>query len=86
MSDALLQAIEDELERIGADERAAGPVESIGVNDEDEGWASLGATARRHDFYWYGRAEEMLARLQALDAGAGPGVVRDEFRADPEAP
>jgi hypothetical protein len=85
MSDAVLEAIEAELERIGAGE-AAGEVDSIGVNDEDEGWASLGATEVRHDFYWYGLAEEILERLQTLAAGGGAAAVREEFRLDPEAP
>ena len=85
MTDPVLAAIAAELDRIGAGE-AAGPVDSIGVNDEDEGWASLGASELRHDFYWYGRAEEILARLSPLAAGGGPRAVRDEFRADPDAP
>ena len=81
MSDLVLQAIELELERIGAGE-TAGPVDSIGVNDEQEGWASLGASEARHDFYWYGRAEEILERLQSLAPGGGPAAVREEFRAE----
>jgi hypothetical protein len=85
MADDVLDAIESELERIGAGE-PADPVDSIGVNDEDEGWASLGATEERHDFYWYGRAEEILARLRRLVSGGGPSAVREEFRADPAAP
>jgi hypothetical protein len=74
-----------ELDRIGAGE-GAGPLDSIGVNDEHEGWASLGASEHRDDFYWYGRAEEILARLSSLASGVGPDAVRHEFRADPAAP
>lgn len=85
MPDPVLRSIEDELERIGAGE-SAGPVDSIGVNDEDEGWASLGATELRHDFYWYGRAEAILERLRSLRTGGGPPAVREEFRAHPDAP
>jgi hypothetical protein len=84
MSEDLLDEIETELDRIGAGD-TAGPVDSIGVNDEDEGWASLGATEVRHDFYWYGRAAEILERLKSLAAGGGPSAVRHEFRADPDA-
>jgi hypothetical protein len=76
----VLAAIEAELERIGAGETAT--LDSIGVNDEHEGWASLGATERRHDFYWYGRADEILERLQRLESGGGPAAVREEFHTE----
>jgi hypothetical protein len=70
-----------ELERIGA---LAGPAQdSIGVNDEGDGWASLGATEARHDFYWYGRSREILARLRGLASESGPEAVRKEFHTEP---
>jgi hypothetical protein len=77
----LIAAIQEELDRIGAGEAAGGP-DTIGVNDERDGWASLGATEQRHDFYWYGTCEEILRRLSGLPGGAGPGAVRDEFHTD----
>jgi hypothetical protein len=76
----LLRAIEAELERIGAG-LSSGP-ESIGVNDERGGWASLGATELRRDLYWYGRAEQILNRLEGLETGAGPDAVRREFHTE----
>jgi hypothetical protein len=79
-ADDSLASIEDELDRIGASEQRAGELDSIGVNDESDGWASLGASERRHDFYWYGRTETILARLRTLATDSGPAAVRGEFR------
>jgi hypothetical protein len=70
------------LNRIAADANSAGPHDSIGVNDEGEGWISLGASSARRDFYWYGRAEEVLRRLHAIAAGEGPSAVRHAFRSE----
>jgi hypothetical protein len=81
MSELLVRAIQAELERIGAGQHGA-DTDSIGVNDEEEGWASLGATESRRDFYWYGKSEEILERLRSLDSGGGPEAVREEFRTE----
>jgi hypothetical protein len=75
----LIAAIDAELRRIGADADTAGLQDSIGVNDERAGWASLGASEQRHDFYWYGKAGEILDRLQSIDDRSGPGAVRLTF-------
>jgi len=75
-----LADIEAELERLRAGVDGAGEEDSIGVNDEQDGWASLGASDSRRDLYWYGRDEEILARLRELPSGCGPGAVRREFR------
>lgn len=82
MSDDLLIAIEAELDRIGAGSAGAGEVDSIGVNDESDGWASLGASEVRRDLYWYGTVQEILDRLTRLPSGAGPDAVRAEFHVD----
>lgn len=82
MTDELLRAIEQELQRIGAGPEQAGEDESIGVNDERDGWASLGASEARRDLYWYGRVEVILDRLGRLPSGAGPEAVRDEFHVE----
>ena len=74
-----IAAIDAELRRIGADPDTAGPADSIGVNDEQAGWASLGASEQRHDFYWYGKAGEILDRLQSIDDRSGPVAVRLAF-------
>ena len=79
MVEDTLALIEAELSRIGADAAEAGEVDSIAVNDERDGWASLGASPERRDFYWYGRAETILARLRTLTEGGGPSAVREEF-------
>jgi hypothetical protein len=71
-----------ELDRIGASVAQAGEADSIGVNDEGEGWASLGASEVRRDLYWYGRQEVILQRLGGLPSGAGPQAVRDEFHVE----
>jgi hypothetical protein len=81
-SEALLQAIVVELERIGASPWQAGERDSIGVNDERDGWASLGASEERRDLYWYGRAELILERLAALPTDAGAAAIRQEFDTD----
>jgi hypothetical protein len=73
--------VEQELERFRATVEYAGSA-SIGVNDESDGWISLGATPARGDFYWYGRATELVRRLQALPDGAGADAVRLAFRSD----
>jgi hypothetical protein len=78
-SDKLLEAIVRELDRLGARPAQAGDVDSIDVNDERDGWASLGASEARRDLYWYGRAEVILERLARLPTGAGPEAVRGEF-------
>ena len=82
MSEDLLEAIGAELERIGADPEHAGEHDSIAVNDEREGWASLGASEQRRDLYWYGRSELILQRLAALADDSGPEAVRREFHTD----
>ena len=79
MNDELLAGIERELERLAATPDAAGEDDSIGVNDEGGGWASLGDSELRGEFYWYGRQEQILARLSRLPDGAGPEAVRLEF-------
>jgi hypothetical protein len=76
-----VELVERELDRLDAAGEQAGAA-SIGVNDETERWVSLGATPERGDFYWYGRADELLERLRALPDGAGPEAVRREFRSD----
>lgn len=75
-----LARIEAELSRIAAGPREVGEEDSIAVNDETDGWASLGASPARHDFYWYGRAETILERLRRLATDSGPTAVREEFR------
>ena len=82
MADDPLELIEAELARIGADAERTGEADSIGVNDERDGWASLGASAQRRDLYWFGRAEQILDRLTRLPTGAGPEAVRTEFHTD----
>jgi hypothetical protein len=82
MDDDLLNAIEAELERIGAGSAQAGEADSIGVNDESDGWASLGASEIRRDLYWYGTVQEILDRLTRLPTGAGADAVRAEFHVD----
>jgi hypothetical protein len=82
MGKGLLPAIATELQRIGAGPDQAGEVDAIGVNDEDDGWASLGASDTRRDLYWYWTAEEILERLARVPSGGGPEAVRAEFRVD----
>jgi hypothetical protein len=82
MAEALLQAIVQELDRIGAGPDQAGEADSIGVNDESDGWASLGASEARRDLYWYGKVEVILERLARVPDGAGPEGVRAEFYVD----
>jgi hypothetical protein len=74
-----IAAIDAELRRIGADPETTGLRDSIGVNDEQAGWASLGCSEQRHDFYWYGKTGEILDRLQSLDDRSGPIAVRLAF-------
>jgi hypothetical protein len=81
-ADDLLRAIEIELNRIGAGPSTVGERDSIWFSDEAEGWASLGASEQRADFYWYGRAQEIVARLRRVHTDAGPDAVRFEFRVD----
>jgi hypothetical protein len=71
-----------ELVRICADADTTAEEDSIGVNDEGDGWASLGASPRRADFYWYGRADALLDSLRAVPAGAGPDTIRARFTSD----
>jgi hypothetical protein len=82
VNDDLLEGIAAELERVGADPDSAGEHDSIAVNDERDGWASLGASEQRRDLYWYGRCEVILERLQRLPDGGGPEAVRREFHTD----
>jgi hypothetical protein len=82
MSEHLLEAIAAELERIGADPLSAGERDSIAVNDERDGWASLGASEERRDLYWYGRCEVILERLAPLPDESGPQAVRREFHTE----
>jgi hypothetical protein len=82
MSEDMLQAIVRELDRIGALPVQVDEADSIGVNDEGDGWASLGASEARRDLYWYGRVEEILDRLGRLPSGGGPDLVRAEFRVE----
>ena len=77
-----LAAIEFELERIGATPTSVGVRDSIGVNDEQDGWASLGASELRHDFYWYGQTDVILERLRELPNGGGPVSIRLAFRTE----
>jgi hypothetical protein len=78
--DEVLPAIQRELARLAATSDDVGEADSIGVNGEAEGWASLGASEVRRDLYWYGRASELLTRLRRLPDGAGPDAVREAFR------
>jgi hypothetical protein len=82
MNDDLLEEITAELDRIGADPGSAGERDSIAVNDERDGWASLGASEQRRDLYWYGRCEVILERLQRLPDDSGPEAIRGEFHTD----
>jgi hypothetical protein len=77
-----LAEIAAQLQRIGAGPDQAGETESIGVNDEGDGWASLGASEQRRDLYWYGPQVVLLQRLARLASGAGPDAVRAEFRVE----
>ena len=77
-----LAAIEFELERIGATPRIVGMRDSIGANDEEDGWASLGTSELRHDFYWYGQTHVILERLRELPDGGGPAAIRLAFRSE----
>jgi hypothetical protein len=82
MAEDLLHAIVRELERIGATSAQAGEEDSIGVNDERDGWASLGASEARRDLYWYGKVDVILERLARVASGAGPEAVRAEFHVE----
>lgn len=82
MDEDLLGLIAAELDRIGAGPAQAGEADSIGVNDESDGWASLGASEIRRDLYWYGTAREILGRLGRIPSGVGPEAVRAEFHVD----
>jgi hypothetical protein len=77
---SILAAIEAELERLHDTPEHVAEDESFGVNDEHDGWTSLGASEHRHDLYWYGKAEELLERLRRLPDAGGPAAVREEFR------
>jgi hypothetical protein len=81
-SDDPFVACDEELDRIGAGPDAVSERDSIGINDEEDGWASLGASEARADFYWYGAVEEILTRLRRVPAGSGPEGIRSEFRVD----
>jgi hypothetical protein len=78
--EAVLQTIETELERVAVGPEDVGEELSIWVNDEEDGWASLGASEQRADFYWYGLAEEILGRLRGLPSGSGPEALKTTFR------
>jgi hypothetical protein len=80
MNPALFEAIEGELARLRVRPADVAEIDSIGVNDETEGWSSLGSSEARHDLYWYGKADELLERLRRLPDGCGPEAVRAEFR------
>ena len=80
MSHAVFDAIELELARLRVTPAEAGEADSLGVNDEAEGWSSLGSSESRHDLYWYGKAEELLERLRKLPDACGHEAVRAEFR------
>jgi hypothetical protein len=82
MAEDLLRAIVLELERIGATPAQAGEEDSIGVNDERDGWASLGASEARRDLYWYGKVDVILERLARVPSGSGPEAVRAEFHVE----
>jgi hypothetical protein len=75
-----LTEVATELERLHVTEDDVSERESIGVNDELDGWCSLGSSEIAHDFYWYGRLEELIERLREMQDGAGPAAVREEFR------
>jgi hypothetical protein len=81
-SDDPFVACGEELDRIGAGPDVVSERDSIGINDEEDGWASLGASEARADFYWYGDVEEILKRLRRVPAGSGPEGIRSEFRVD----
>jgi hypothetical protein len=80
VTESILDAIALELARLRATTADVGEAESIGVNDEQDGWSSLGSSESRRDFYWYGRAEVLLERLGRLPEAAGPHAIREEFR------
>ena len=82
MAEDLLRAIVLEPERIGATPAQAREEDSIGVNDERDGWASLGASEARRDLYWYGKVDVILERLARVPSGSGPEAVRAEFHVE----
>jgi hypothetical protein len=73
-------AIEAELERLHVSAAQLGEIDSLGVNDELDGWSSLGASDECRDVYWYGPAEELLRRLRALPERCGRVAVCAEFQ------
>jgi len=79
----VIAAIKDELFRLRARSQDVGP-DAIGVEDRGNGNAVLhGVSARRGDFFFPGRATEILERLRGLpdqpEHGSGPEVIRSEF-------
>jgi hypothetical protein len=80
MNEATRLAIAAELERLHVSELLLGSTDGLDVNDELDGWSSLGSSAERHDLYWYGLAEELLHRLRELPERCGRNAVCDAFR------
>jgi hypothetical protein len=79
----VIAAIKDELFRLRARSLDVGP-DAISVEDRGNGNAVLhGVSTRRGDFFFPGRATDILERLRGLpdqpEHGSGPEVIRSEF-------
>jgi hypothetical protein len=79
----LVTAINDELSRIEAKEKAhdhrLGHGDRVHFVDEGEGNVTLNGSSKGHDFDWFGPAKELLDRLRKVPSGGGAEAVRDEF-------
>ena len=78
-ADEVIGAIEDELMRLCARGRDAGPMDAITVQDRGDGSAALLGSVNREEFNWLGPATEILQRLRSLPDNSGPEVIRSEF-------
>jgi hypothetical protein len=76
----VIDAIEEELMRLCARGRDAGPMDAITVQDRGDANAALRGSVHREDFTWFGPATEILRRLRGLPDRSGPELIRSAFR------
>lgn len=77
---AILDAIRDELFRLRALPEDVGPLDAIYVGDRQHGNAVLSGHARKTpDYFYFGKATEILERLRGLPDDSGPEAIRSEF-------